>query len=321
LSSFYQILGISEDASQLEVKLAYRKLAKRYHPDVNAGAKGAEEQFKGIVEAYSTLSDFTTRKHYDAKLMGKQSTTTKPTFYSSEQGSPRRKEFSEEDLDRARLRYKAKLFSNMARRKKIWAGMVVTFFIFMGASAGFENWIRNERERDALNLTLKIDSVNKQNENVAAARIENMESPYDDIFGEGQLENNSLNHFVIINEMTDMVICAVQNKTPFKTIRNEYLKANAGFFMRQLPDGFYHIKFYTGKKWNKNQSVPDGRKLGGFTEDELFYEISGPPFYLLEHSNQKSVSNSCDTIIIGPANKNLKVISKETFFYPGISSF
>lgn len=321
MSSFYQILGISEDASQLEVKLAYRKLAKRYHPDVNAGAKGAEEQFKGIVEAYSTLSDFTARKDYDAKLMGKQSTTTKPTFYSSEQGSPRRKEYSEEDLDRARLRYKAKLFSNMARRKKIWAGMVITFFIFMGASAGFENWIRNERERDALNLTLKIDSVNKQNENVAAARIENMESPYDDIFGEGQLENNSLNHFVIINEMTDIVICAVQNKSPFKTIRNEYLKANAGFFMRQLPDGFYHIKFYTGKKWNRNQSVPDGRKLGGFTEDELFYEISGPPFYLLEHSNQKSVSNSCDTIIIGPANKNLKVISKETFFYPGISSF
>lgn len=321
MSSFYQILGISEDASQLEVKLAYRKLAKRYHPDVNAGAKGAEEQFKGIVEAYSTLSDFTARKNYDAKLMGKQSTTTKPTFYSSEQGSPRRKEYSEEDLDRARLRYKAKLFSNMARRKKIWAGMVITFFIFMGASAGFENWIRNERERDALILTIKIDSVNKQNENAAAARIENMDSPYDDVFGVGQLENNSLNHFVIFNEMTDIVICAVQNKSPFKTIRNEYLKTNAGFFMRQLPDGFYHIKFYTGKKWDRNQSVPDGRKLGGFTQDELFYEISGPPFYLLEHSNQKSVSNSCDTIIIGPANKNLKVISKESFFYPGISSF
>ncbi len=321
MSSFYQILGISEDASQLEVKLAYRKLAKRYHPDVNAGAKGAEEQFKGIVEAYSTLSDFTARKDYDAKLTGKQSTTIKPTFYSSEQGSPRRKEYSEEDLDRARLRYKEKLFSNMARRKKIWAGMIITFFIFMGASAGFENWIRNERERDALILTLKIDSVNKQNESAAAAKIENMDSPYDAVFGEGQLENSSLNHFVIINEMTDIVICAVQNKSPFKTIRNEYLKANTGFFMRQLPDGFYHIKFYTGKKWNRNQSVPDGRKLGGFTEDELFYEIIDPPFYFLEHNNQKSVSNSCDTIIIGPANKNLKVISKEAFFYPGISSF
>lgn len=130
MSSFYQILGISEDASQLEVKLAYRKLAKRYHPDVNAGAKGAEEQFKGIVEAYSTLSDFTARKDYDAKLMGKQSTTTKPTFYSSEQGSPRRKEYSEEDLDRARLRYKAKLFSNMARRKKFGQGWLSLFYIY-----------------------------------------------------------------------------------------------------------------------------------------------------------------------------------------------
>lgn len=209
----------------------------------------------------------------------------------------------------------------MARRKKNLGRDGCHFFIFMGASAGFENWIRNERERDALNLTLKIDSVNKQNENVAAARIENMDSPYDDVFGVGQLENNSLNHFVIINEMTDIVICAVQNKSPFKTIRNEYLKANTGFFMRQLPDGFYHIKFYTGKKWNRNQSVPDGRKLGGFTEDELFYEISGPPFYLIEHSNQKSASNSCDTIIIGPANKNLKVISKETFFSPEFRRF
>lgn len=62
---FYKVLGVKKDASQDEVKKAYRKLARTNHPDANPGNKAAEERFKGISEAYAVLSAPKKRKEYD----------------------------------------------------------------------------------------------------------------------------------------------------------------------------------------------------------------------------------------------------------------
>ena len=62
---YYEVLGIKRDASQDQIKQAYRKLARKFHPDLNPGDKNAEEQFKGLQEAYDVLSDPENRKLYD----------------------------------------------------------------------------------------------------------------------------------------------------------------------------------------------------------------------------------------------------------------
>src|SRR5438067_4482553 len=62
---YYKILGVGKNASEAEIKKAYRKLARQYHPDRNAGDKQAEERFKEISQAYDTLSDPGKRKDYD----------------------------------------------------------------------------------------------------------------------------------------------------------------------------------------------------------------------------------------------------------------
>lgn len=62
---YYQTLGVSKDAKSEDIKKAYRKLARKYHPDMNPGDKSAEEKFKEINEAYEVLSDSEKRKKYD----------------------------------------------------------------------------------------------------------------------------------------------------------------------------------------------------------------------------------------------------------------
>ena len=62
---YYEVLGIGRNADAKEIKKAYRKLAKKYHPDMNPGDKQAEQKFKEITEAYNVLSDTEKKKLYD----------------------------------------------------------------------------------------------------------------------------------------------------------------------------------------------------------------------------------------------------------------
>src|SRR5437867_2328930 len=62
---YYEILGVKRDAKPEEIKKAYRRLARKYHPDVNPGDKASEERFKLTSEAHDVLSDPKKRKVYD----------------------------------------------------------------------------------------------------------------------------------------------------------------------------------------------------------------------------------------------------------------
>ncbi len=69
---YYAVLEIAETASDEEIKQSYRRLAKKYHPDLNPDDTVAEEKFKNVAKAYAVLGDAQKKKEYDAKRMGER---------------------------------------------------------------------------------------------------------------------------------------------------------------------------------------------------------------------------------------------------------
>ena len=94
LRNYYEILGVPRNASNDEVKRAFRRLARRYHPDVNPGDKVAEEKFKDINEAYEILSDEGRRSQYDQFSRAVGNKYTRPGFKRNSNQS-RRNDFSQ----------------------------------------------------------------------------------------------------------------------------------------------------------------------------------------------------------------------------------
>lgn len=98
---YYKILGVARAASEDDIKKAFRKLARKYHPDVNPGDKKAEAKFKEINEAYEVLSDPSKRKKYDtlgpnwSEQFGPNfsNTRTRRSYSGAGTGSPRSSQF------------------------------------------------------------------------------------------------------------------------------------------------------------------------------------------------------------------------------------
>jgi DnaJ-class molecular chaperone len=77
--NYYEILGVSPDASQAEIKKSFRNLALQHHPDKNKNSEESKQKFMKIIEAYEVLSDEQTRKNYDNNTLQKRGTRTKWT--------------------------------------------------------------------------------------------------------------------------------------------------------------------------------------------------------------------------------------------------
>ncbi len=86
VKNYYEILGVAANAPADEIKMAFRRLARRYHPDVNPSDKSAEEKFKQINEAYDVLSDETKRQQYELQFFNGSKRKKSPRSSNENQG-------------------------------------------------------------------------------------------------------------------------------------------------------------------------------------------------------------------------------------------
>jgi hypothetical protein len=77
--NYYEILGVSPDASQAEIKKSFRNLALQHHPDKNKNSEESKQKFMKIIEAYEVLSDEQARKNYDSNTIQKRGARTRWT--------------------------------------------------------------------------------------------------------------------------------------------------------------------------------------------------------------------------------------------------
>jgi curved DNA-binding protein CbpA len=320
MRDFYRILGIPDNATMADIKAAYRRLAKLYHPDLNPGSRHSEEKFKEILDAYTILSDEELRAQYDRKR--KIGYTSEPfhTAAPEKKRDPGRKEYPPEYIEMMRQRNRSRIVKQINRRKKILRGMIITFAVYLVGTAVFEAWISKQREEEAaaiiqrLNEKRRTDSVHNAHD-----VIQNLDSPYDSVFGPARSTWLSPNQLVVINPFSDAVICLMRTDTPHVTIRNEFIHARQTFVMRELPNGTYQVKVYTGEEWSEYLSVPGGRRLGGFSRNEKFFLLNHDAITLLKPTYNNRNTITTDTVRIDTANAQIRLISKEEFFRSAVS--
>ncbi len=156
---YYEILGVQRDATQQAIKSAYRKLARKYHPDVNK-TKEAESKFKDINEAYEVLSDKQKRQRYDAlgsNWQGGQSYTPPPGFENFGFGGGNYQSFNFNGQDLGGFsEFFSSLFGDMMGQGRTAQGMNFGGFDFDGGQDFARSQRRRKAEPPSENLDVKM---------------------------------------------------------------------------------------------------------------------------------------------------------------------
>ncbi len=329
LKNYYRILGVSKAASSEEIKSSFRELAKKYHPDKNPGSKAAEDFFKEIQEAYMTLSNPEKRKSYDLKMMygssaaaGGAKTTPHGKYAGNAYQYAQQQHQTKNHFQFNNLKTKTKHKPEERYQVLVSVGIALLLLYFVISY----NASKSKKEEQQANQKLRsIENQIKQNyletekEKEPVPAINNFDSPYSRYFGQEVYSDGSKNNIKIINsDYSEVVVCLVENKKPFKIIRNQYMNVGASFKMNEIPNGDYFLKIFYGNNWDTTITFLNQKIKGGFKEQVAFVKLEDgeKPFIMKHGENTSSSSFSSYEVILNPNfdDKKIKKISAEDFF-------
>ncbi len=284
MKNYYNLLGIETGAGAEVIRLAYRNLAKQYHPDRNPGRKDIEEKFKEISEAYNVLSDPEKKRKYDLKLayhhQGGQrnegSGSSERKYRKRPAGPPFKKPKSAAEIRKENL------------TSYMFVGVLFFFFAMMIVLL-VTGPLESEDEKAMKQLVLNSMKYGPDFKDGPA--IYNADSPYDDVFGDSWILEDNNNCVIVVNtNKAEVVVCLVEKNAPFRTIRNEYLEPGMKYRISGIPNGTYYIKAYFGREWNPKKVALNGKVKGGFVAENGFYK-SDKEANLIRISSKNSGEN------------------------------
>lgn len=297
LQTHYEILGVAVNASDEQIKAAFRRLAKLYHPDKNPNGK---EQFERILTAYEILIDSTTHYKYDQRLKGFGNTETikkKP-----QSGGQKNWSFNDEELKRRQYyqEYYKKEYEKYAKEagkstvkksyneyKYILFAAPIAVALFLFVIGAFESNADNDIKTEA--------------NNVAFEEIKMSYDPYTSFF-KLPIYDTLANRVLEIRNSSDLDFILNIYTTNSKFARSCVIKSGYVVQLEQLPDILTHINLTAGKQWNGAKEFKSIEVIGGFEDSEGFFKLE------LSKTNGYSFSLS-DTLL-----KSLPKITEKEFF-------
>lgn len=319
--NYYIILEVKSTATFEEIKISYRILAKKYHPDKNIGNKAAEEYFKEIQQAYAILSNPEKRRKYDLKFSystRQQSQQKNPApsvpytgnayQYAQQQAQYQQKYQQARQNTQQKQPEKKDNSESWQILVSVGIAMVLLYFIISYSS---------EKPKEA-NVPVKPLREMQNDQLVAEPAIGDFESPYSYHFGDETGDRESKNSISIMNSiLSEAVVCLVENKAGGRTIRNQYMSNGSVFKMNEIPDGEYFLKVYFGKEWDREKTFLNGSIKGGFKKENVFAELNTKKEALKMKKATTGASDSYSTyeIAINPFDTiHMKMITAEEFF-------
>ena len=316
--NYYILLGVNSTATPDELKVAYRNLAKKYHPDINPNNKSAEDFFKEIQQAYNVLSDPEKRKAYDLKLFGSTQNTNKYNTnnnYNYTQYNGNAYQYAQQQANTKNQFYTTRKATPKKRDKseryQILASIIIAFILLY-----FIITYSSRKKAHPTRIVTQHTEIKATKE--TKPQIDDYASPYSYFFGQELVDENTQNNIVIHNsDISEAVVCLVQADKEKKTIRNQYINSGRSFKMMNIPDGNYFLKIYFGTNWDTTKTFNNNAVKGGFSNEIGFFALNtGKNNFKMQQKEQgTSVSFSSYEIGISPnVQKGVIQLTTNDFF-------
>lgn len=301
MSDYYSILGLTKNASIVEIKTAFRKLAKIYHPDKNPNNPNAKGLFENILVAYDVLSNPDKKRRYDYLISQSNATSSKNVSRAHQrQANKKNWDVTQDELKQRQYYkdyYNAKKKESNTQEQQTNKYSDYKYVMFATPIA--------------VGLLLLIVSIfskeptaheNKAIKNVyenAVQVLKNGDKPYASYFGEPKTFET--NNVLKINNSSgcDAVICVYENKTN-NFLQYAYLQKDYLIEFSFLPNTGVYWKCMLGNHWDPKNTSLNKNVVGGFNEVVQFQNWEKKP---IQFSNSETIE------ILTVLNENSKYIA------------
>ncbi|MGZ3865292.1 MAG: J domain-containing protein [Bacteroidia bacterium] len=263
LPDYYSILQVLPTATSAEIKAAYRRLAKIFHPDKNSGSPAAEEKFKQIKDAYENLINPLRRKKYDDRRNHSLSPKNAAAEFHKK-ATRKNYNFTEEEAKRRKYyqqHYKTTSYTPPKENKKAEGGLSNELkYILVSVPIAV-----------AL-LLLIIRLYEKPKEEVkpslhVGSDIHTATSPFENVLGKNAFDFSSKKVIKVVNNSGHDAIVFLRNDS-LKNVRHHFVENHYQLFMENIPPTNYFVYSWLGDGFNLQRSNLAGAK-GNY--DKSFY--------------------------------------------------
>lgn len=320
MADYYSILGLTKTATDIEIKTAFRRLAKIYHPDKNPNDPNAKHLFQSILKAYNVLSNTHSRRRHDDNSNFSSQPKQKTQARNHRNRGQKEWETSDEELKRReyyKKHYHAKKSTvSQETPKTHYSDYKYVLFatpIAVGLLMLIISFFSAEPKANLIAKKTSINSTKENNslqESTIINKLINGDKPYSGYFGNIKLFDTP--HVLKINNSTNYdAVIAIFDKQTNIYLQHSYVQAAYSIEFSKLPATGVYWKCILGKNWNSNTVFLDNKVSGIFDSIVQFQNWKKNPIEF----NQNDFDELNLLYVITPDSKSKQYISNDKEFF------